>query len=360
VRNQNRFISLVCVLAIPIIVACSSRLDLGSASQHIEWQSPPDANVDATASNANTDAQPPTATTDVACDTCNTDVDVAAIDFGAYLDFYKTIQTEGSQCGCQEDGSCACGKSEVCGCSDGVNDMCMPDEEGAMLCGGDPLPPEKKVISFANYCKLRPWVHSLIVQLQAQKDMSWFKVVNGVAWVAAKIADQFGIPADYALDIANYLSGKNAVIKTVDDMIKELQQWEAAMGKDVCNPLHPENPKDDPDKGARLVGVWAACKALAAQPTIGKFTPKYCNMGSLNRDAIKDLEADCDAKCREQGGVNSTNGLTLAACKKSCMSTMRTICQIAFNIEKGTDAEPSCRWGKVQKFCDGYKPQQLH
>ncbi|MBL0216301.1 MAG: hypothetical protein IPQ07_20750 [Myxococcales bacterium] len=227
-----------------------------------------------------------------------------------------------------------------------------PDPEASASCG-EPVPP--KLVTQKNYCKIRPGLHGMIVQLEKTKDMTWFKVVNGVAWIAAKIADLFGIPADYALEIANYLVGKEKAIKSLDDLIKELKQWEAAMGKDVCNPLHPDN-KDDPDKGSRVVGGWAACKLLA--PLDHNFTPKYCNMGRLDKDGAKTLDADCDKSCRENGAINSSNGITLQACKTSCYQTMKTICMIAFSPEKGKDGEQPTRWGKVRTFCDGLTPEQ--
>lgn len=274
----------------------------------------------------------------------NTDVDVIdafdldpasdnTIEDQSYLDYYDDLAAEAAQ----EPGAC-------------------DDEDGEPMSGSgcdNPTPVQTKLITFKNYCKIRPGVHSMIVQLEKTKDMTWFKVVDGVAAIATKIADLFGVPADHALPIAEYLVGKSAAIKKVDDLILALKEWEAAMGKDVCSPVHPEN-KDDPDKGSRIVGQWAACKILA--PLDHDFTPKYCNVGGLNSDKIKDLQDACDTSCRANGAVNSTNGITLEACKKSCFSTMKAICQIAFSPAKGKDAEQPSRWGRVRDFCDNAGP----
>ncbi len=255
-----------------------------------------------------------------------------SIDDQSYLDYYDELADDAEQ-------PTACDETDA-------------DPMAGSGCD-NPTPVQTRLITFKNYCKIRPGVHSMIVQLEQSKDMTWFQVVDGAAAIATKIADLFGVPADHALPIAEYLVGKSAAIKKIDDLILALKQWEAAMGKDVCSPVHPEN-ENDPDKGSRIVGQWSACKILA--PLDHNFTPKYCNVGGLNSDKVKDLQDDCDTSCRANGAVNSTTGLTLAACKTSCVSTMKAICQIAFSPEKGKAAEQPSRWARVRDFCDNLGP----
>jgi hypothetical protein len=211
----------------------------------------------------------------------------------------------------------------------------------------EPMKSPPKYADAKKYCQLRPHILHMIQELEKAKDNEWYQAARGVDFIAGKIAAIFGIGTEFALPIAEYLVGMGDALKTRDDLIKFLKEWSSAMGRDVCHPLNPDNSQD-PDLGGRTVGMWSACTLFLNQPEKNR-VPKYCNAGDIATDMREQLAKDCDTECHANGGINTTNGLSLEACKKRCVKSAKALCKVFGPGKTRKDESSENYWKRVWK-----------